>query len=276
MHAPAQKEPSSSPSAPPSGQTFWPSWRDPRWPFAFLLTLYCVLGALWFGFNRTPAQMLFILLSGCALDVALTRVLQGRFIVPLSAWITCASLAILLNYSKHSLILFMPVLLAIGSKHVLTVNGKHVFNPSMFGISVSLLIGTYLGDDVITASPAYQWAGSSLTLTFFLITAALVLFVYRVKRGAMIASFLVFYALNTAVRAYIMRWHLPPEMLFIGTMTTPSFFLFTMYMITDPQTSPNKRSQQVLVAFLIAAVDLVLHLKESVYTFFYAALIVGS
>jgi hypothetical protein len=170
------------------------------------------------------------------------------------------------------------VLLAIGGKYVLTLRdpntgaARHVFNPSMFGVSVSLLVGR----ELITASPAYQWAGSSLTVTFFLITAAVLLFVTRIGRGWLVVSFLVFYAVNTAIRCVVMRHHLPPEMLFLGTMTTPPFYLFTLYMITDPQTSPKTPGQQVLVAFSIAAVDLVLHTKESVYTFFYAALIVAT
>lgn len=249
-----------------------PGLKDPRWPFAFLLTLYCVLGFLFFGFNRTPAQMFFIMGSGAALDAALTYLIKREKVLPLSSWITCASLAILLNYSKHSVVLFLPVLIAIGSKHVLTFEGRHVFNPSMFGVAVSLLVG----GEVITAAPAYQWAGSSLTVTFFLVTAAAALFIWRIGRGWLIVSFLLFYAINTGIRAVIMRHHLPPEMLFLGTMTTPPFYLFTLYMITDPATSPKKPAMQVLIAFAIAAVDLVLHARESVYTFFYAALIVAS
>lgn len=253
-----------------------PGKKDPRWPFAALLTLYCVLGFLFFGFNRTPAQMFFIMGSGALLDVGLTWFSRRQKVLPLSAWISCAALAILLNYSKHSAVLFLPVLLAIGSKHVLTFEGKHIFNPSMFGVSVSLVIGSTVGNEVITAAPAYQWAGNSLTVTFFIVTAALMLFFLRIGRGWLVVSFLVFYALNTAIRAWIMRHHLPPEMLFIGTMTTPPFYLFTLYMITDPATSPKTPGLQVLIAFAIAAVDLVLHAKESVYTFFYAALIVAT
>ncbi|MEN9796648.1 MAG: hypothetical protein RL653_344, partial [Pseudomonadota bacterium] len=107
-----------------------PDRKDPRWAFAAVLTLYCVLGFLFFGFNRTPAQMFFIMGSGALLDVALTWWTRRQKVLPLSAWISCASLAILLNYAKHSVILFLPVLLAIGGKHVLTFRGRHVLNPS--------------------------------------------------------------------------------------------------------------------------------------------------
>ncbi|MBI3724937.1 VCBS repeat-containing protein [bacterium] len=248
-----------------------PRLTDPRIPFAGLLTLYCILGFLLFGFNRSPFQMLAILGSGALLDMALARSIHGRKIVPLSAYITCCSLALLLNYSHSSWVLFVPVYLAIGSKYVFTFDGRHVMNPSMFGVAVSLLAS----DELITAAPAYQWAGGAFALSAFIAMGALVLFVFRIGRSCLVLSFLAFYALQTALRAYVLRFHLPPEVLFLGTLGAPSFFIFTFYMITDPATSPSSARGQVLFALVLTLVDLVLHLKESVYTFFYAALACG-
>jgi hypothetical protein len=249
-----------------------PPWSDPRWAFGSLLTLYGILGFTHFGFNRSPWQMLFIVVSGSALDALYSRVVRGSVVFPLSAWISCCSLAILLNYSHGSLLPFLPVLIFLAGKHILTVDGRHVFNPSMFAVAISLLIG----GEFITAAPAYQWDGNAFTVSFFLVAAALAMFVFRVGRTWLIVSFITFYAIQTGIRAVVMRHHLPPEMLFIGTMTTPPFFLFTMYMLTDPGTSPKTPKAQVVVAFLVAAIDLVLHLKESVFTFFYAALTVAT
>jgi len=250
-----------------------PTWRDPRVPFAALLILYAVLGFTFLGFNRQWWQMALVVGSGAALDVALGRLLTGRKVFPLSAIISCTSLGILLNYSHHSAVLFFPVFLAIGSKYLLTFDGRHVFNPSMFGVAMSLL----LTRELITAAPAYQWAGGDVTMSVFLGTAALVLFVFRgVGRGWLVASFLVFYALQTAVRAYIMRHHLPWQTLFLGTLESPPFYLFTFYMLTDPATSPKTPRGQVAFAFVLTVVDAVLHFRESVYTFFYAALLMGT
>ena len=76
-------------------------------------------------------------------------------------------------------------------------------------------------------------------MIFFILTAALSLFVFRVKRTALILSFLIFYGLNLAIRAYITRFHVPPETLFMGAISSPAFYLFTFFMITDPATSPR-------------------------------------
>lgn len=246
----------------------WPSWKDARIPFAAILTLYGVLGFCFFGFNRSPWQMATIVVSGSVLDAGLGWLLRREKVVPLSGYISCCSLALLLNYSHSSWLLLLPVWLTIGSKYVLTYEGRHVFNPSMFGVATSLL----LTRELITAAPAYQWANGEIALSAFIIMAALVLFFFRVGRTWLVLSFLGFYALQTGLRAYILRHHLPPEVLFLGTLGAPAFFIFTFYMITDPGTSPKTPRGQVLFALALTLVDLVLHLKESVFTFFYAAL----
>jgi hypothetical protein len=244
---------------------------DPRVPFATILAAYVVAGAGWLGFNRSPLQIVLTVAAGCALDVVLHYVLRGReLIVPLSAIISSLSLVLLLNYAHDPLLLFLPVFLTIGSKYLLTAGGRHVFNPSLFGVTATLLVA----GDAITAAPAYQWGGTWL-VSAFMVTAALALFVFRVGRGWLVGSFLVLYALQTGLRAYLWRHHLPPEMLFLGTLSSPPFFLFVFFMLTDPRTSPPGRRGQVAFAAAVVAVDLVLHLFESVFTFFYAAFAVG-
>ena len=244
-----------------------PKLNDLRIPFAAILTFYGILGVTLLGFNRTPWQLLFIVASGSLLDMGLARVLHGRKIIPLSAYISCCSIGLLLNYAHSSWILILPVFLTIASKYILTFNGRHVFNPSLFGLAACLLFT----NEVITAAPAYQWAGGDIGMTAFVVMAAVMLFVLKVGRTALIVSFLVTYLLQTLLRAYIMRHHLPPEMLIIGTFSAPSFFIFTFYMMTDPGTSPKTRAGQIAIGVGVALLDLVLHFKESVFTFFYAA-----
>jgi Na+-translocating ferredoxin:NAD+ oxidoreductase RnfD subunit len=244
---------------------------DPRIPFAILLTAYAALGCSVLRFNRNPQQMALTVVSACLLDMLLAYVLKRERLVPLSAYISGLSLALLLNYSHDSYLLFLPVFLTIGSKYLLTFRGRHVFNPSMFGVSVSLLAG----DDLISTAPAYQWGGS-WAMSAFLIMAALALFVIRIGRSALILAFLGFYLVQIAIRAWIMRYYLPPEALLLGTLSSAPFFLFVFYMITDPKTSPASTRGQIALAFALTLVDLYLHRLESLYTFFYAALIVAA
>jgi len=250
----------------------FPKAGDPRIPFAAILTTYVVMGTLWLGFNRSPGQIAAIVAIGCTLDVVLHWLLRKREILfPLSAYISALSIAILLNFAHDYFLLALPIFLTIGSKYVLTYEGKHHYNPSLFGVAATLIFAGHL----VTAAPAYQWGGS-VAISAFVVTLALAGFVFRIGRGWLITSFLATYVLQTALRAWLMRAHLPPEMLFLGTLTSAPFFLFTFFMLTDPRTSPARRGAQVGTGVAIALVDLVLHRFGSVFTFFYAAFIVAT
>jgi Na+-translocating ferredoxin:NAD+ oxidoreductase RnfD subunit len=243
-----------------------PSAKDPRIPFACIMALYCVLGTTVLAFNRSPLQIALTIGSCCALDFIFHWLFCRREkIVPLSAFITGAGISLLLNYSHNCWLLFLPVFFAIASKYVITYQGRHVINPNLCGVMAALT----LGDGLFASSPSYQWGGTG-AIVVFIVMAALVLFVFKVGRTPLIVSFLVFYFLQTALRAWIMRWHVPPETLFYGALTSPAFFLFTFYMITDPKTSPSSTWGQIGWAFGIVFLDLVYHLKFSLSTFFYA------
>jgi len=260
--------------AAPSSAAVWviPRWNDPRIPFACILTAYAVLGCTVLGFNRTPLQILLTVAAGCGLDMGLHWLFCRRErLVPLSAYISMMSIALLLNYSHNYYLLFLPVFFTIASKYVVTFRGRHIFNPSLFGLVCALL----LGHGLYSSAPAYQWGGS-WAIAAFMITAACALFVFRIGRTPLIVSFLFFYALQTLLRAYILRDHLPMETLILGTLTSARFYLFTFYMMTDPKTSPAGKWHQVGWSFVVVVVDLWFHTLESLSTLFYALFLVAA
>ncbi len=255
-----------------SGGGGWASLRrlaralDPRISILFILVSYLVLGVTVLGFNRSPTQMLLTTLSAAGLEVALTRAFKQRWIFPLSAIITSCSLSLLVNYAHDHFLLLAPVFFAIGSKYVFTFEGRHVFNPALAGLVLSLL----LTDGLITTAPAYQWNGIE-AMSLFMAMLAILLLLPRVNRHRLVLSFLATFTVLTALRALVMRWHLPFETLFLGTLSSPAFFLFTFFMITDPATSPSSPKAQIRLGIVLAVVDLIFHLRQSYFTFFYAA-----
>ena len=117
-----------------------PRKNDPRIPFACILTAYAILGCTLLGFNRTPLQILLTVAAGCLLDMVLHWTLCKRErLLPLSAFISMMSIGLLLNYSHNYYLLFLPVFFTIASKYVFTFHGRHVFNPSLFGLVCALL-----------------------------------------------------------------------------------------------------------------------------------------
>jgi enediyne biosynthesis protein E4 len=249
-----------------------PKKGDPRIPFAGVLTTYAFLGCTVLGFNRTPLQMLLTVVAGCALDMLLHWLFSNRErLVPLSAFISMTSIALLLNYAHNYYLLFLPVFFTIVSKYVLTFRGRHVFNPSLFGLVCALI----LGKGLYSSAPAYQWGGS-LAIVAFMITAACALFVFRIRRTPLIVSFVSFYTLETLLRAYILRDHLPLQTMLLGTLTSARLYLFTFYMLTDPKTSPSGKWQQIAWSFSVVLADLWFHTIESLSTLFYALFLVSA
>jgi enediyne biosynthesis protein E4 len=224
------------------------------------------------GFNRSPLQVLITVATAVVLDMIFHRFLVGgKPLFPFSALITGMGLSILINYAHGYWLAAVPPLFAIASKYLVTYKGRHFYNPALFGVVACLL----LMDGMISDSPAYQWGGS-YAIAAFIMTLALFFFVLRIDRIALIVSFIIFYSLTLLVRAWLTRWHMPMETWLMGAATSPALYLFLFFMITDPQTSPPSRKLQILVAFAIAAVDFVLHLKEALSTLFYAAFIVAT
>lgn len=249
-----------------------PALKDPRVPVACILLSYLILGMTVLGFNRSPLQVGITIATAAALDMLFHRILLGGApLFPFSGIITGMGLSILINYAHGYWLAAVPPIFAIASKYLITFRGRHVYNPALFGVVACLL----LTDGMISTSPSYQWGGS-YAIVAFVITLALFFFVLRIKRIVLILSFLGFYSIALLLRAWLTRWHMPMETWVMGALTAPAFYLFTFFMITDPMTSPGSRSGQIIVALGIVVFDFALHLKESLFTLFFAAFFCAS
>jgi len=252
---------------PAAPYTYLPPWSDPRWRFLLLLSLYVTLGITALGFNRSPLQIALTVAATVALDQFCHYILRRGDppLFPLSAAISGMGLSILVNYAHGLWLPFLAVFLTVAGKYLVTHNGRHVFNPTMFGVTAALL----LGQGMISASPAYQWGGN-LAVAAFIVTAAFLVFVFRVHRLWLMLGFLFFYTVQLSLRAWLTRHHVPAETLFLGAITSPAFYLFAFFMLPDPATSPASKRGQLAMAFVIVLVDLLLHLKQSFSTLFFA------
>ncbi|MGK0187630.1 MAG: hypothetical protein ACI9R3_003418 [Verrucomicrobiales bacterium] len=238
--------------------------RDPRPVFAALLGGYFVLGWLLWGINRSPFQVGTTMVVSILAELFFNRWLRlGKWEFPWSGIITGCGLCLLLNYGSNPWLPILPPILAIASKSLFVVQGRHFFNPGLFG----LIAGMWLSGGMLSPAPAYQWGGGAAGI--FVVAALVLVFTFpglRVK--PLVGAFLVFYFCQSALRAWIMRHHLPADAVFLGSVTSPAFFLFTFYMLTDPKTTPRSPGGQVIFAFAVVAVDLFLHFRQSYSTLF--------
>jgi Na+-translocating ferredoxin:NAD+ oxidoreductase RnfD subunit len=66
-----------------------------------------------------------------------------------------------------------------------------------------------------------------------------------------------------------------PWLASVAPITGPMYQLFIFFMVTDPKTTVSTKRGQILVVFLVAAVEMLLRLAEVVYAPFYALFLVG-
>jgi enediyne biosynthesis protein E5 len=216
--------------------------RDARvWQIASL-SLLLTFGMVKLDFDQSLLAISLII--GTAL---LTQYAGGRIVGlprfdPMSPLITGLSLSILLR-ANDPLWLAFAASIAIASKFILRIDGKHVFNPANFALGVMLL-----ATDVAWISPA-QWGSATWSAFLFISLATLVL--SRAKRGDIAIAFLAAYIAIIFGRAFYLG---DPLSIPIKQMQSGGVLLFAFFMISDPKTTPDRRAMRVLYAVLVASV----------------------
>ncbi len=163
-----------------------------------------------------------------------------------SPMITALGLSLLLRVDSP-VTMAVAGIVAIGSKFLIRVQEKHIFNPANFGIVVVLSCTR-----AAWVSPG-QWGTSLWLAGIFLTLGGLVL--RKVGRWDTTAAFLGFYCGLEALRNLYLGWTWD---VWTHRMMNGSLMLFALFMITDPRTIPNSRVGRLIFAFLIAALTFVL------------------
>lgn len=214
-----------------------------------LITLILVAGELRYGILG-GYERLGLSLGGClAAEYLFSQLVQERSASYVSAYITGVSLAILTKPQSNLLWPFLlGAVLAIGSKYVLRYRGRHLWNPSNFGIGVLLLFGA---NHVAILSE--QW-GNALG-TNVVIWAVGLLVAYRAGVLHVAASYVASFLGLAALRSVVAGTSLVAE---VAPLTGPMYQLFVLFMITDPRTTVDSRRGRIAVAVAIAAAEAVI------------------
>ena len=257
----------STPTVLPQAGTAPPPARfqfDKRYLAPILVTVVLVVGQVAFGFLESWSRTFLAIATALGLELILGRVFFGKWPHLASAYVSGISVGMLVRSP-----LFWPYALcsaiSITSKYVLRVNNQHIWNPSNFGI-VAMLV---LASDTV-AGLSVQWGNNLLPMVVVWCFGAAI--IHAVGRFHItltyVVSFLVFAVLRSA-------WTGHPVLSELAPITGPMYQLFIFFMITDPRTTVRPVRGQVLVAFLVAAVEAVMRLYEFVYAPFYALFMVG-
>jgi Na+-transporting NADH:ubiquinone oxidoreductase subunit NqrB len=216
--------------------------RDPRWYQVFVLSLLLAFGTLIldFGIHWQNAAAIFV-------SAQLTQFVASRYLAripfdPLSALITSFSLTLLLRTELVTLAI-LAAMIAIGSKFVIRVRSKHIFNPANVAL-VSLMM---ISDHAWVSSG--QWGSATIGALALACLGMLVL--TKAKRAETTIAFIVAYATLLFGRAL---WLGDPLTIPLHQLQNGALLIFAFFMISDPKTTPNSAIGRIGFGASVAAV----------------------
>jgi|SRR5580704_7716930 Na+-translocating ferredoxin:NAD+ oxidoreductase RnfD subunit len=237
---------------------------DNRYVAPIFITCILIAGHLSFGILESYRKTGLAIIASILTELLLGRLFFGKWPNLASAYITGISVGILVRSPA-----FWPYVLcsviSITSKYVLRVKGRHIWNPSNFGISVLL----FLAADTV-ASLSIQWGNYLWPMLVIWVLGSVI--IWRLRRfhisGIYVVSFVAF--------AFLRSWIIgSPWQSEIAPITGPMYQLFVFFMITDPKTTVRSKLGQCVVVFLVASLEMVMRLDQVIYAPFYALFIVG-
>ena len=235
-----------APIVPPPARARWKSLisLDNRCVAPAFITCILLAGHLSFGILESYPKTLLAIIVSILLELVLGRIFYRKWLHPASAYITGISVGILIRSPA-----FWPYALcsaiSITSKYVLRVKGRHLWNPSNFGISVMLFLA---GDTV--ASLSIQWGNYLWPMLVIWALGAII--IWRLRRFHITATYVVSFIAFALLRSWITG---NPWLSEIAPITGPMYQLFVFFMITDPRTVVKGRRKQMVVAVLIAIME---------------------
>jgi hypothetical protein len=257
--------------------------------FAIAISILNILGHTVLGFEQSWAQPLVALATAYSLELLfelLNSWSAGRkpafigglkkfvdFLLP--AHISALAVGMLIYANDRLWVVAFAVAVAISSKILLRVpvgdKYRHFYNPSNFGITVTLLLFTW-----VSISPPYHFTenldriGDWLLPSIIVITGSL-LNARFTRRVPLILAWLGGFVAQAIIRSLIFDTPLLAGLL---PMTGLPFVLYSFYMVTDPATTPFRTRGQIVFGAGVAAVYGVLLVAHIVFGLFFALTIV--
>ena len=235
-----------------------PTLRDPRLHLAAVIVSLQVLGQVAFEFRLSIAQILVSLLTAAILEVGIAFRRQRVIMWPASALLTGNGVAFILRVpgTEHgdwwsldgAWIFAGTAAIALLSKYLIQFRGRHIFNPSNFGLVLCFLV---LGPE--RADPLEFWWGPmspALAVALAIIVVGGLAILRRLHLTEIAVAFWLAFAAGIGVLAasghsMTAAWHVGPiegADFWWTLVSSPEILVFLFFMITDPRTIPAGRA----------------------------------
>ncbi len=237
---------------------------DNRYVPPVFITLILLAGQFSYGILESYERTLLAIGTSIATELLLGRIFFGKWPNVASAYITGISVGILVR-SPAFWPFAVAAALAITSKYVLRYRGRHLWNPSNFGISTVLFL--------LPASAAMlsiQWGNNMASMVAIWALGSII--IWRLRRFHISATYAISFLVLAILRSHIIH---EPWLAEVSPITGPEYQLFIFFMITDPKTTVRSKKGQCIVAFLVALLEMFFRLEQSIYAELYALFWIG-
>ena len=237
---------------------------DSRFIAPVLITIILLVGQINFGFLENYEFTGLAIATSIVLELVIGRIVYGKWLNVASAYVSGISVGILVR-SPHLWPYILCASLAILSKYVFRVNGRHIWNPSNFAISVMIITAPQVVSTLTT-----QWGNSLAPVALIWILGSVI--VWRLHRfhicAAYIAANLVFAFGRSLLPGHLFSVEVAP-------ITGAMYQLFIFFMITDPKSTVKSRNGQIAVAVAVAFVESLFRLDNNTHAPYFALFAVG-
>ncbi|HVS36159.1 MAG TPA: hypothetical protein VMS17_11310 [Gemmataceae bacterium] len=191
-------------------------------------------------------------------ELVLGRLAYGKWINPASAYVSGISAGILLKTPTNDLWPFaLCAMISIASKYALRLRGRHLWNPTNFGVTVILLAAFHHTNPLAADLGNNAWS-------VILIWSLGALILWKVGKLHIPVVFAAVYILLLPLRCLIAGpGH--PWQLEIAPLTSPMYQLYMCFMITDPKTTTQRKWSQCVTVALIAVAEMLFRVSPALY-----------
>ncbi len=240
--------------------------RNPLYLLVAAQAFFIVLGKTYLEFNITWTDIVVAIATAMVAELAFSYIERRRkgeefkLFMPTSA--VAAALGLGLFFRAVSPWYFaLAALAAVGSKYLIRVKGKHIFNPSNFAVVTMVFLFPSAATIELT-----QWGHD--ILVYLLIAVIAFYIAYTAGVWVTTVSFMMSYTLLLLIS---IPYHLDILAVHHYGLLGPSLVLFAAFMITDPRTAPSGFYPRVLHGVAVASGFFLLEMVNVRYSLFAAS-----
>ena len=242
-----------------------PTLRDPRLHLAAVIFSLHALGQVAFHFRLSIVQIAIAIGTAAVLEFGIAFATRRVIMWPASAMLTGNGVAFILRlpgtrhgdwWTTHGwYYLRRTAAVSLLSKYLIKLDGRHIFNPSNFGLVLVFLIFREGRAEPLDFwwGPMDGWMIGALAI--IVCGGVAILYRLRILLPVALAFWLTFAAgiavVAAAGHAMTARWHIGPVTGFDFwwiLATSPEVLVFTFFMLSDPKTIPSTTRGRIAYA----------------------------